>query len=146
MHTNLHCKQNIHEGLWSATCKFLINTMLLLFLCNAEQFINPMCYLYQYFASQWDIFQDIQLAFGLSSCKQCLSIWNWCSLPIKNHNGPTYNFYYYYFKTLWKVQRLHPHTYDQLKELWETYTYMCTGGNLGNTVCVHVCVCVGGGK
>ena len=45
-------------------------------LCNVEQFINPMCYLYQYFARQWDIFQDIQLAFGLSSCKQCLSIWN----------------------------------------------------------------------
>ena len=31
-----------------------------------------------------DIFQDIPLVFGLSSCKQFLSIWNWCSWPIKN--------------------------------------------------------------
>ena len=36
-------------------------------LCNVEQFINPMCYLYQYFGPQWVIFQDIKLAFGLSS-------------------------------------------------------------------------------
>ena len=45
-------------------------------LCNVEQFLNPICYFYQYFGPQWDLFQDIQLAFGLSSCKQCLSIWN----------------------------------------------------------------------
>ena len=36
-------------------------------LCNVEQFINPMCYLHQYFGPQWVIFQDIKLAFGLSS-------------------------------------------------------------------------------
>ena len=45
-------------------------------LCNVEQFLNPICYFYQYFGPQWDLFQDIQLAFGLSSCKQCLLIWN----------------------------------------------------------------------
>ena len=36
-------------------------------LCNVEQFINPMCYLHQYFGPQWVSFQDIKLAFGLSS-------------------------------------------------------------------------------
>ena len=43
-------------------------------LWNIDQFMNPMCYLYQYFGPQWDLFQDIQLPFGLSSCKQRLLI------------------------------------------------------------------------
>ena len=58
---------------------------------HMQRFINPMCYLYQYFARQWDIFQDIQLAFGLSSCKQCLSIFRIdavCHI-YKNHYGLT---------------------------------------------------------
>ena len=43
-------------------------------LCNIDQFMNPICYLYQYFSPQWDLFQDIQLPFGLSRCKQRLLI------------------------------------------------------------------------
>ena len=37
------------------------------------------------------------------------------------------------------MQRLHPHTCDQLKELWETYMCTCAGGKLGKMF-----VCGGG--
>ena len=55
-------------------------------LCNVEQFLNPICYFYQYLGPQWDLFQDIQLAFGLSSCKTMLVDMEFMQLPIKNSN------------------------------------------------------------
>ena len=44
-----------------------------------------MCYLYQYFGPQWDMFQDMQLAFGISSCKHRID----AVYLQKINNGPT---------------------------------------------------------
>ena len=78
--TNLYCKQKkVIIILLLFLLLFLLSLLLFvcfvcwlqldssMALCNVEQFINPMCYLYQYFGPQWVIFQDIKLAFGLSS-------------------------------------------------------------------------------
>ena len=57
-----------------------------------EQFLNPMYFAFINISVLSGTFiKIIQLAFGFSSCTQCLLIWKSCNLPIyKIHNGRAY--------------------------------------------------------
>ena len=59
---------------------------------NKEQFYNPMYFAFiKILVLSGTFIKIIQLAFGFSSCTQCLLIWKWCNSPIyKIHNGRAY--------------------------------------------------------